>query len=92
VIQLELPLLQFVPVAPCPIAGHHWTESGPILLTPTLQIFMNIYNGGFIILRIRVCESLQVTHHELLSSPVTDLFLQPAGGTACSKSPSNVLR
>ena len=23
-VQLELPLLQFVPVAPCPVAGHHW--------------------------------------------------------------------
>jgi len=22
-VQLELPLLQFVPIAPCPIAGHH---------------------------------------------------------------------
>jgi len=22
-VQLELPLLQFVPVAPCPVAGHH---------------------------------------------------------------------
>ena len=41
-VQLELPLLQFVPVAPCPVAGHHWKESGPILLTPTLQIFVGI--------------------------------------------------
>ena len=31
-VQVELPLLQFVPVAPCPVAGHHWKESGPILL------------------------------------------------------------
>ena len=22
--QLELPLLQFVPIAPCPVTGHHW--------------------------------------------------------------------
>ena len=41
-VQLELPRLQFVPVAPCPVAGHHWKESGPVLLTPTLQIFMGI--------------------------------------------------
>jgi len=41
--QLELPLLQFVPIAPCPVTGHHWKESGPILLTPTLQIFIRIY-------------------------------------------------
>ena len=40
--QLELPLLQFVPVAPCPVAAHHWKESGPVLLTPTLQIFRGI--------------------------------------------------
>ena len=26
-VQLELPLLQFVPVAPCPVTGHHWKES-----------------------------------------------------------------
>ena len=25
-VQLELPLLQFVPVAPCPVAGHHCKE------------------------------------------------------------------
>ena len=30
-VQLELPLLQFVPAAPCPVAGHHWKESGPIV-------------------------------------------------------------
>jgi len=42
-VQMELPLLQFVPVAPCPVTGHHWKESGPILLTPTLQIFISIY-------------------------------------------------
>jgi len=42
-VQMELPMLQFVPIAPCPVAGHHWKESGPILLTPTLQIFVSIY-------------------------------------------------
>ena len=36
-------VLEFVPVAPCPVAGHHWKESGPILLTPTLKIYMGIY-------------------------------------------------
>ena len=34
-LQLELPMLQFVSVAPCPVVGHRWKESGPILLTPT---------------------------------------------------------
>jgi len=41
-VQLELPLLLFVPVAPCPVTGHPWKESGPVLLTPTLQIFRGI--------------------------------------------------
>jgi len=41
-VQTELPLLPFVPIAPCPVAGHHWKESGPVLLTPTLQIFIGI--------------------------------------------------
>ena len=44
-VQLELPLLQFGPVAPCPVTGHHWKESGPVLLTPTLQIFRGISKG-----------------------------------------------
>ena len=39
-VQTELPVPQFVPIAPCPVAGHHWKELGPILLTPTLQIFV----------------------------------------------------
>jgi len=46
-IQLKLPVLQFVPVAPCPVTGHHWKESGPVLLTPTLQIFISIYKVPF---------------------------------------------
>ena len=37
-VQLKLPVLQFVPIAPCPVTGHHWQEFGPILLTPTLQM------------------------------------------------------
>jgi len=36
-VQMELPMLQFVPIAPCPVAGHYWKESGPILLTSTLR-------------------------------------------------------
>ena len=31
---MDLPMPQFVPVVPCPVAGHHWKESGPVLLTP----------------------------------------------------------
>ena len=42
-VQTELPVLQVVPIAPCPVTGHHWKELGPILLTPTLQIFISIY-------------------------------------------------
>jgi len=42
-VHTELPVLQFVLIAPCPVAGLHWKESGPILLTPTLQIFISIY-------------------------------------------------
>lgn len=30
----ELPGLQSVPAAPCPGAGHHQTQPGPLLLTP----------------------------------------------------------
>jgi len=42
-LQIELPLLQFVPVAPCPVTGHHWKEFGPILLTLSLKILISIY-------------------------------------------------
>jgi len=42
-VQTELPMLPFVPVAPCPVAGHQWKESSPILLTSTLKIFLGIY-------------------------------------------------
>ena len=27
-VQVELPKLQFVPISPCPVTGHHWKESG----------------------------------------------------------------
>ena len=31
-VQTELPLLQFVPIASCPVTGHHWKESGQVAL------------------------------------------------------------
>ena len=34
---LELPVLQFVPIAPCPVAEPYWKELDPVLLTPTLN-------------------------------------------------------
>jgi len=46
-VQMELLMLQFVPLAPCPVAGHHCKEFGPILLTPILQIFIGIYKVLF---------------------------------------------
>ena len=42
-VQLELPMLQSVPVARCPVTGRHWKEFDPILLTHTLQVFIGIY-------------------------------------------------
>jgi len=38
---MEIPLLQFGPVAPRSVAAHHWKEPGPIHLTPTLQLLTN---------------------------------------------------
>lgn len=32
-VQVELRIFQFVHIAPCPVTGHHWKESGPIFLT-----------------------------------------------------------
>ena len=47
-VQTELLMLQFVPVAPCLVAGHHWKEFDPILLTPTLEMFVStLWNFGF---------------------------------------------
>jgi len=37
-------MLHFVPIAPCSITGHHGKESGPVLLTLILQIFISISN------------------------------------------------
>jgi len=42
-VQTELPVLQFVPIAPRPVTGHHWKESGPTLLPPTLKILISFY-------------------------------------------------
>ena len=42
-VQMELPLLQFVPIALCPVAGHYWKEFGPILLTSTHRLLA--WNG-----------------------------------------------
>jgi len=30
-VQLELPMLQFVPIVPCPVTRHHRKQFGPIL-------------------------------------------------------------
>ena len=77
-VQMELPVLQFVPIAPCPVAEHHWKELGPILLTPTLQIFVSIYyvpsQPSFLQLpqSLLVGEMLQSPHHSC--SPPLDSF------------------
>ena len=42
-VPMELPLLQFVPVAPCPVAGHHWKESGRILLSTAASKYSYTY-------------------------------------------------
>jgi len=36
-VQLERPTLQFVPIAPCPVARYHSKESGPMM------IILNLY-------------------------------------------------
>jgi len=74
-VQTELPVLQFVPVAPCPVTGHHWKESVPILLTPTLKIFINISKvpsqpflqakQAQLPLPLLIGEMLQSPHHPL---------------------------
>jgi len=38
--QSESPLLQFVPVAPGPITGYHWTEPSSVLYVSSLQVFI----------------------------------------------------
>ena len=47
--------------ASCPVAGHHWKESGPVLLTPTLQIFRGIS---------KVPTPAPSKHREVPTSPV----------------------
>ena len=58
-IQTELRVLHFVPVAACPVAGHHWKEYGPILLTPTLQIFIRS-PLGLLFFRLKKSRSLSL--------------------------------
>lgn len=33
---MEVPVFQFVPIATCSVAGHHWKEPATICLTLTL--------------------------------------------------------
>ncbi|XP_068788224.1 uncharacterized protein [Struthio camelus] len=41
-VQVELPVVQFLPIASCPVAGHHGEEAGLILLTLPLQILIHV--------------------------------------------------
>ena len=44
-VQMELPMLQFVPVAPCPVTEHHWKESSNytlMLAVPCFYLFGRI--------------------------------------------------
>lgn len=36
-VQVEFPVLQFVPIASCPIAQHRWEEPVSILLAPPFR-------------------------------------------------------
>lgn len=40
-VQRELPVFQCVPVASCPVTGHHWKRSGSVLAL-FLQVFLCI--------------------------------------------------
>ena len=44
-VQTELPVLQFVPIAPCPVARHYWKELGPTskICKCCLKLFLNIW-------------------------------------------------
>lgn len=49
-VQTELPVFQFVTVAPCPIIGQHQKEPGPIQLTPGLYVSVlaqSFYNHDY---------------------------------------------
>ena len=72
-VQTELPVPQFVPIAPCPVTGDHWKELIPILLTPTLQIFVGIY-------KIPSQPSLLQAEQAQLSQPflVREMLLSPS--------------
>ena len=37
-VQVELAMLQFVPFDPCPVAGHHWKESGEAAWEPEILL------------------------------------------------------
>jgi len=41
-VQREPPMFQFVAMASCPVAGHHWKEPGSVTFTPSLQVFIHI--------------------------------------------------
>lgn len=41
-IQMELAVFRYMPVSPCPVAEHHWKESGCVLLTSALKIFVSV--------------------------------------------------
>jgi len=40
--QREPPLFQFVPIASCPVTGHHWKEPDSMLFSPPLLVFLYI--------------------------------------------------
>ena len=71
-VQLELPLLQFVPVAPCPVTGHHWKESGPILLTLPRRYLEAFLRSPLSLLfsRLKKPSSLSLSSQERCSSPL----------------------
>ena len=84
-VQLDLPLLHFVPVAPCPVAGHHWKESGPVLLTPTLQIFRGIDKNEHCLVRAGSRSDSAEPREAALPAP------SPTRGTPFEGSPQTAL-
>jgi len=69
-VQTELPVLQFVPIAPCPVSGHYGKESGPILLTPTLKVFLGIFKVPSDFLQAKQAQLPQpLLAGEMLQSP-----------------------
>jgi len=81
-VQMEFPVLQFVPLAPCPVSGHYGEESGPFFFIPSHQVNIGEIPPSLLFSRLKSSSSCSLSSCEKMLWSLNHLC-GPVLGSSC---------